>query len=335
MFLQRFAAQWLLARWCRYRGRQCGENQSNIGAARDVIRNDERRSAQSTKILAASDARVAENLRGRPDERIVDRKPQPANWFSLRPARIRVFAAPCRGLLQARSTSANGLRIGEGGFVEFHVKLFLQGAKQWYKGGSQGGSRLEQELTPILRSNRVELLSALEEKFHVETQRNLLRQCEDRCRRRARPARARGTAAANTRIRAGRSENQFAGCGLRSTYALVWPATQILGHPRITGRENLRGLRGPALIVSNHITRRADIGTDSRRIAAAITDTTLPQPWAANRCRTCGTHHTNGSSPGAGPINSASGSRPCSSTFSHCRGCPASARAFRFAGESG
>ena len=43
-------------------------------------------------------------------------------------------------------------------------------------------------------------------------------------------------------------------------YALVWPATQILGHPRIVGRENLCGLSGPALIVSNHITRRADIG---------------------------------------------------------------------------
>jgi len=43
-------------------------------------------------------------------------------------------------------------------------------------------------------------------------------------------------------------------------YALVWPATQILGHPKIVGRDNLRGLRGPVLVVSNHITRRADIG---------------------------------------------------------------------------
>jgi long-chain acyl-CoA synthetase len=41
---------------------------------------------------------------------------------------------------------------------------------------------------------------------------------------------------------------------------LVWPATQILGHPKIVGRENLRGVEGPILIVSNHITRRADIG---------------------------------------------------------------------------
>ncbi len=43
-------------------------------------------------------------------------------------------------------------------------------------------------------------------------------------------------------------------------YLLVWPATQILGHPRVIGRENLRGLKGPVIVVSNHITRRADMG---------------------------------------------------------------------------
>jgi len=43
-------------------------------------------------------------------------------------------------------------------------------------------------------------------------------------------------------------------------YALVWPATQILGHPRIIGRENLKNVRGPVLVVSNHVTRRADMG---------------------------------------------------------------------------
>ena len=43
-------------------------------------------------------------------------------------------------------------------------------------------------------------------------------------------------------------------------YALVWPATQILGHPKIIGRENLKNVRGPVLVVSNHVTRRADMG---------------------------------------------------------------------------
>jgi long-chain acyl-CoA synthetase len=43
-------------------------------------------------------------------------------------------------------------------------------------------------------------------------------------------------------------------------YALTCPATLFLAHPRIIGRENLASIRGPVLFVSNHITRRADIG---------------------------------------------------------------------------
>jgi long-chain acyl-CoA synthetase len=43
-------------------------------------------------------------------------------------------------------------------------------------------------------------------------------------------------------------------------YALAWPATMILAHPKIIGRQNLDSLEGPALIVANHTTRRADIG---------------------------------------------------------------------------
>jgi long-chain acyl-CoA synthetase len=37
-------------------------------------------------------------------------------------------------------------------------------------------------------------------------------------------------------------------------YLLAWPATYLLAAPRIRGRENLRGLRGPVLVVSNHVT---------------------------------------------------------------------------------
>jgi len=43
-------------------------------------------------------------------------------------------------------------------------------------------------------------------------------------------------------------------------YALVWPATMILGHPRVVGREHLNNVAGPVIVVSNHITRRADMG---------------------------------------------------------------------------
>jgi len=37
-------------------------------------------------------------------------------------------------------------------------------------------------------------------------------------------------------------------------YSLAWPATYLLAAPRVCGRENLRGLRGPVLVVSNHVT---------------------------------------------------------------------------------
>ncbi|HWO39115.1 MAG TPA: AMP-binding protein [Candidatus Acidoferrum sp.] len=37
-------------------------------------------------------------------------------------------------------------------------------------------------------------------------------------------------------------------------YLLAWPATYLLAAPRIRGRQNLRGLDGPVLVVSNHVT---------------------------------------------------------------------------------
>jgi long-chain acyl-CoA synthetase len=36
-------------------------------------------------------------------------------------------------------------------------------------------------------------------------------------------------------------------------YALLFPSVFVLGWPRIIGRENLRGVKGPVLVVSNHI----------------------------------------------------------------------------------
>ncbi len=37
-------------------------------------------------------------------------------------------------------------------------------------------------------------------------------------------------------------------------YLLTWPATLIMAHPKIVGRENLRGFDGPLLISCNHVT---------------------------------------------------------------------------------
>ena len=37
-------------------------------------------------------------------------------------------------------------------------------------------------------------------------------------------------------------------------YLLAWPATYFLAAPRVRGRENLRGVHGPVLVISNHVT---------------------------------------------------------------------------------
>jgi long-chain acyl-CoA synthetase len=157
--------------------------------------------------------------------------------------------------------------------------------------GSRGDSHLEQELN-LSSLDRVELLSALEEKFHVElnetsfanakTVGDVQRVLEEPAARRSEYIYPRWT-----------QREPIRWLRLAVYYALAWPATQILGHPRILGRENLRGLRGPVLIVSNHITRRADIGLVlaalpaqyRHRLATAMAGETLqnmrrpPQDW--------------------------------------------------------
>ncbi len=123
------------------------------------------------------------------------------------------------------------------------------------KGASE---KLEKELN-LTSLDRVELMSALEERFQVElnetafadarTVADVQRLLQQPVARRTEYVYPRWTQRAPVRW-----------LRLAIYYALVWPATQILGHPKIVGRENLRDVRGPVLIVSNHITRRADIG---------------------------------------------------------------------------
>ncbi len=123
---------------------------------------------------------------------------------------------------------------------------------------STPNANLEQNLN-LSSLDRVELLSTLESQFHVELNEFAFAQAKtvaDIQHLLAQP-------------QAQRTEYSYPLWTQREPirllrlliyYALVWPATQILAHPKIIGRENLANLKGPALIISNHITRRADIG---------------------------------------------------------------------------
>jgi long-chain acyl-CoA synthetase len=171
--------------------------------------------------------------------------------------RMSVIAARAAQILDGRQVSAS-----EGDRAPSSSRDALDHLLQRFTRGGGGDSRLDRHLEQELNLSsldRVELLSALEERFHVELNETAF-------------ANAKTVADVEHVLQqpaARRSEYRYPRWTQREPirwlrlavyYALAWPATQILGHPRIVGRENLRGLRGPVLIVSNHITRRADIG---------------------------------------------------------------------------
>jgi long-chain acyl-CoA synthetase len=171
--------------------------------------------------------------------------------------RMSVIAARAAQTLDGRQVSAS-----EGDRAPSSSRDALDQLLQRFTRGGCGDSRLDRHLEQELNLSsldRVELLSALEERFHVELNETAFANAK--------------TVADVERVlqlpAARRSEYSYPRWTQREPirwlrlavyYALAWPATQILGHPRVVGGENLRGLRGPVLIVSNHITRRADIG---------------------------------------------------------------------------
>src|SRR5215470_2389669 len=121
------------------------------------------------------------------------------------------------------------------------------------------GERLTDSLESLSSLDRVELMSALESKFHLELNESAFSSAKTAAdvEQLLQQPSAQKTEYVYPRWTQREPVRWFR---LAIYYALAWPATQILGHPKIVGRENLQGLRGPALVVSNHITRRADIG---------------------------------------------------------------------------
>jgi long-chain acyl-CoA synthetase len=123
--------------------------------------------------------------------------------------------------------------------------------------GSESG-HLERELN-LSSLDRVELMSALEERFHVELSETAFAEAKTVAEV-ERLVRQPGALRAEYIYPRWTQREPIRWLRLAVYYGLVWPATQILGHPKIVGREHLRDVRGPLLVVSNHITRRADIG---------------------------------------------------------------------------
>jgi long-chain acyl-CoA synthetase len=168
--------------------------------------------------------------------------------------RLPIIASRAGELLNGKPAAHTGGVVPQSDKSAVDGLLAVVGSRQL------GRTHLEQDLK-LSSLDRVELMSALEEKFHVELNEasfaeaktvgdveRLLQQPTD------------GYNKDNYIYPPWAQWEPVRWFRLAVYYALIWPATRILGHPRIVGREQLRELRGPALVVSNHITRRADIG---------------------------------------------------------------------------
>jgi long-chain acyl-CoA synthetase len=124
---------------------------------------------------------------------------------------------------------------------------------------SASSPSLPANLKDLSSLDRVELLSALEHRFNVElnetrfanaqTSAEIEQMLAQPTARRTDYVYPRWTQTAPARL-----------SRVFLYYALAYPATVILGHPRIRGREHLAKLQGPALFIANHSTRKADMG---------------------------------------------------------------------------
>jgi long-chain acyl-CoA synthetase len=173
--------------------------------------------------------------------------------------RLSVIAERARSLLNGQLDAPTGAVARDSGSTSgMGESSMIEGLLGEISAPTKAANHLESELN-LSSLDRVELMSALEEKFHVELNETAFSNAKtvadvERLMRQPAAQRSEYTYPRWTQREPARWVR------LAVYYALVWPATQILGHPRVAGREHLRSLRGPVLIVSNHVAGRADIG---------------------------------------------------------------------------
>jgi long-chain acyl-CoA synthetase len=153
-----------------------------------------------------------------------------------------------RAAVEAQWGSGNGPAgwpATNGGIAELIARM--QGAHS----GPEPNANLESDLR-LSSLDRVELLGALEDRYQIDLNET-------------RFTAARTVGELENLVRAAspvRTEFVFPRWAQRWPvtwvrgffyYLLTWPATHLMAHPRVYGRENLRGLKGPVLVVSNHV----------------------------------------------------------------------------------
>lgn len=115
-----------------------------------------------------------------------------------------------------------------------------------------GDLNLERDLQ-LSSLDRVELMSALEQRYQIEVSDTQFQHANTLAQLEALVAKGSQTRVPYDYPRWPQNPF-FTAVRLIVYYALAWPATYLMAAPKIIGRENLRGVKGPVLVVSNHVT---------------------------------------------------------------------------------
>jgi long-chain acyl-CoA synthetase len=159
-------------------------------------------------------------------------------------------------LAEIRTQVENALFAGKSPTPTGAIAEMLQSIR---KGAPPAQAQLDSDLA-LSSIERVELMSALEEKYGVQLNETTFAEAQtvsdvEQIVQSAEPDRAR------TEYHYPRWAQRALMQWMRVAvyYLLSWPATFILANPGIRGRERLRDLRGPVLVIANHLTF-VDIG---------------------------------------------------------------------------
>jgi len=136
-----------------------------------------------------------------------------------------------------------------GGIAELIARM--QDRVQDKDNGVKSSANLESDLH-LSSLDRVELLGALEDRYQVdlnETQFTSARTVGEL------ESLVRESSAVRSEFTFPRWAQRWPVTWIRAFfyYLLTWPATHLMAHPRVFGRENLRGVKGPVLVISNHV----------------------------------------------------------------------------------
>lgn len=204
-------------------------------------------SANPVVIVDAANQTLAEYQKMR--QWIVWKEPDFPRTATEKPLLPQIRAAVARQLGNATATAGDDKPSGIADLI-FRVTR---------RGNSRVSANADLERDLQLSSlDRVELMSALEEKYQVDLGETRFAEAKTvgDLERLVREPSARPQ---TYRFPRWAQRWQVTWIRLGVYYLLVWPATWLLAKPVIRGRKNLRGIRGPVLVVANHVTY-VDIG---------------------------------------------------------------------------